>query len=302
MPIDTKKLKINKYKVLLVKYKNKLTRFVTEIKDFVVVFTIVFWFGWLFVNAQLVLIMIDNITWDDVVSANEITLVDPSHTEEKISLNKEKTNLKKNITQWDDLELLKRELLNKKLNSKLKKLHSNYKTDAIYKPNYNTDLKNKLSTYTIKFDKLPPDPRIIIPKIWVNVHIVTLTSVPLEKIKKADYDSYLYDGVVQYPYTPEPWRKWNVFIFGHTSYYWWKHNPYWTVFSKIPRLRHGDIMQLNWGGKIYKYSVFKKLILWPNQVDDVYKKYHNGEYLTIMWCYPIWSDRQRMVILARRIN
>jgi LPXTG-site transpeptidase (sortase) family protein len=163
-------------------------------------------------------------------------------------------------------------------------------------------LKKKIHLYNIKFNTLPPDYRLVIPKLWLDVHVVTLTNIPIEKIKKADYDEYLYDGVVKYPYTPDPDKKWNVFIFGHTSYYWWKKNPYWTVFSSIPKLRHWDIMQLNWNWKTYKYKIFKKLILYPNQVDDVYRKYKNWNYLTIMWCYPIWSDRQRMVIIAKKEN
>jgi len=31
-----------------------------------------------------------------------------------------------------------------------------------------------------------------------------LTNIPIEKIKKADYDEYLYSGVVKYPYTANP--------------------------------------------------------------------------------------------------
>ena len=270
-----------------------------EIRDFVTIFIIIFWFGWLFVNAQLIFILIDNLSWTDVVKANNIVLAQP---EKKISIKTINNSIKKEeITKnSDNLENLKRHILEKKLNEKLDSIHKQYRTDAIYKPRYNDLLKNNLSLYNIKFNTLPPDARLIIPKIWVDVHIVTLSNIPIEKIKKADYDEYLYDGVVKYPYTTDPWQKGNVFIFGHTSYYWWKKNPYWTVFSKIPRLRHGDIMEVTWNSKKYEYKIFKKLILNPSQVEYFYKKYKNGEFLTIMWCYPIWTDRQRMVIVAKR--
>ena len=270
-----------------------------EIRDFITIFVIIFGFGWLFVNAQLVLILIDNIAWNDTVKANEVVLATPT---KQISINNIETKKEEKIENSDNLENLKRHLLEKKINEKLNHIHKKYRTDSIYKPKYNDLLKNNIKSYNIKFNVLPPDARLSIPKIWVDVHIVTLSNIPIDKIKKADYDEYLYDGVVKYPYTTDPGQKGNVFIFGHTSYYWWKKNPYGTVFSKIPRLRHGDIMELTWNGKIYKYEIFKKLILSPRQVSWVYKKYKNGEFLTIMGCYPIGSDRQRMVIIAKRLK
>jgi len=270
----------------------------TEIRDFVTIFIIIFGFWWLFVNAQLILILIDNISGNDVVKANEVILATPT---KQVSINKAAIKEEKKIENSDNLEQLKRHLLEKKLNEKLSHIHKRYRTDSMYKPKYNDLLKSNIKTYNIKFNVLPPDPRLTIPKIWVDVHIVTLSNVPIEKIKKADYDEYLYDGVVKYPYTADPGQKGNVFIFGHTSYYWWKKNPYGTVFSKIPRLRHWDIMKLTWNGKVYEYEIFKKLILSPREVSSVYKKYKNGEFLTIMGCYPIGSDRQRMVIIAKRI-
>jgi LPXTG-site transpeptidase (sortase) family protein len=110
----------------------------------------------------------------------------------------------------------------------------------------------------------------------------------------------LYSGVVKYPYTPNPWEKWNVFIFWHSSYYWWKHNPYGTIFAKIPILKKGDKIIVEWKWRVYSYSVIKKYVLRPRQVDKIYKKYMNGYYLSIMACYPIWSDRKRMVIIATK--
>ena len=291
-----------KTKISFKKLKPILLKVFNELKDFVVIFVIIFGFGWLFINAQLILILIDNITGEgDVVKANQVVVASP---EKKVSILDIKKVEEKDIfvkKQWDNLNELKKKLLEEKLSKKLKNFYR-YRTDGVYKPKYTDLLKDNLLSYNIKFNTLPPDGRIIIPKIWVDVHIVNLTNVSFDTIKTANYDKYLYDGVVKYPYTPEPWQNGNIFIFWHTSYYWWKHNPYGTVFSKIPRLRHWDIMELSWKWKIYKYKIFKKYILWPKQVSYFFKKYRNWQYLTIMWCYPIWSDRQRMVIVAKRVE
>lgn len=269
----------------------------SEIRDFVIIFFIVFSFWWLFINAQLFVILFDNI-FDSKVSASDINMAVPKI--EKVKIKTIIHNEKKNES--DNFELLKKKLLLEKLNWKLAHLKIIQRTDIVYKPSYESILKSRLASYHLNFNTLPPDPRLVIPKIWVNVHIVTLSNIPIEVIKKADYDKYLYHGVVKYPYTPDPWTTWNVFIFWHSSYYWWKHNPYGTIFAKIPVLRHGDIIQVYWKWKIYKYAVFKKLILKPYQVDDVYKKYNTWKYLSIMACYPIWSDRERMVILSKLIK
>ena len=268
-----------------------------ELKDFVLMFVLILSFGWLFINAQLVFIMFDNI-FKPTVSASDITLSAPI---EKLQVKSVVINQKKD-EEGDDLRLLKERILKEQLNKKLDNIKTVQRTDMIYKPSYTTNLKSKLTSYHIDFNLLPPDGRIIIPKIWINVHIVNLTNIPIKTIKTANYDKYLYKWVVKYPYTPDPGTTWNVFIFWHSSYYWWKHNPYGSIFAKIPDLRHQDIIMIQWNWKIYKYQIFKKLVLWPYEVDDVYKKYTNGQYLTIMACYPVWTDKQRMVILAKRIK
>jgi len=270
-----------------------------ELKDFVIIFTVIFSFWRLFINAQLFVIAFDNIFKTSVV-ANDLMMVSPTKSIRIKQVEKNVSHKYVNSNMSDNMEALKRKLLEKELEKKLNWIKHSVRTDLIYKPSYSSLMKSKLDNYAIKFNTLPPDSRLYIPKIWVNVHIVVPTNIPIESIEKADYDQYLYSWVVKYPYTSEPWLTWNVFIFWHTSYYWWKHNPYWTIFSSIPRLSHGDDIIITWNWKNYVYKVIKKFIVWPYQVDDVYRKYKNWQYLTIMWCYPIWSDRQRMLIIAKR--
>jgi len=267
----------------------------SEVKDFFMIFVLIFGFGWLFINAQLFIILFDNL-FHTQVSASDIVLAAPTK-----QLTISKVVLQEKKEEWDDFLQLKKKLLEEQLNKKLKGLRQQ-RTDMIYKPTYSSYLKGKLTSYHIKFNTLPPDARVIIPKLGVNVHMVNLTNIPIEKIEKADYDDYLYNGVVKYPYTPDPGQTWNVFIFGHSSYYWWKHNPYGTIFAKLPALRHGDIIIVSWNWKIYKYRIFKKFVLWPRQVQHTYKKYTKGQYLSLMTCYPIWTDRQRMVVVAERVK
>jgi len=270
----------------------------SEIKDFVIIFTIIFWFWWLFINAQLFVFVFDNI-FKNTVSASNIVLAAPS---QNVVVNHIIKNKDIHEDNWDNMENIKKHLLEKSLDKKLSKLKSRINESILYKPSYESLIRKNINNYNIKFNTLPPDNRLIIPKIWVNVHVQTLTNIPMNVIKKAEYDKYLYNGVIQYPYTSDPWTTWNVFIFGHTSYYWWKHNPYWSIFANIPRLEHWDILKLIWWWKVYKYKEIRKLILKPYQVEWTYKNFQNWQYLTIMWCYPIWTSKERMLIIAKRIK
>lgn len=268
-----------------------------ELKSFIVIFTIIVGFWWLFVNAQLIVIAFDSVFNNRSVSANNLNIAIPK---KKVNLSELPSKTINSQDSWDSMNILKHKILEERLSEKLSNLRQDQKTDIVYKPSYESLVESNLKKYNINFNTLPPDWRLIIPKIWIDVHIVTLTNVPIEVVEKADYNEYLYDWVVKYPYTPEPWVSWNVFLFWHTSYYWWKKNPYWTIFSKIPRLKDWDPISLIYNWKKYKYKVFKKMVVYPNHVDNVYKKYQDGQYLTLMWCYPIGSDSKRMLILAKR--
>jgi len=284
-------------KVLIESKKNWIENkkgWLKEIKDFAIMFVIIISFGWIFINAQLLIILFDNI-FASKVSASDMLIASPV---KKVALNEVKKDSKAN---WDDFSLLKEKIIEKHLDSKLNNLKES-RTDMIYKPSYSSLLKWRLVEYHIDFNTLPPDWRVIVPKLWINVHMRVLTNIPIEKIKKADYDEYLYSGVVKYPYTANPGFTWNVFIFGHSSFYWWKNNPYGTIFAKLPALRHWDNIIVFWKWKIHKYRIFKKHIVWPYQVESIYKNYTKWKYLSLMTCYPIWSDRQRLVVVAEQIE
>jgi len=275
-----------------IKIVEKRFSILNELRDFSIIFIIIVCFGWLFINWQLLVIVFDDILNKKSVSANEIKLYSSKKAINLSSLEKQEN--------WDNMEQLKKRLLKENLSKKFSNVWIWKRTDIIYKPSYEAIVKKNLKSYNMNFNILPPDNRLTIPAIWVDVHVVTLTNVPIKTIQTANYDEYLYNWVVKYPYTSDPWITWNVFIFGHTSYYWWKHNPYGSIFAKITQLKDNDMMQLTWKWKEYKYKIFKKIILSPYQVDDIYQQYQDWEYLTIMWCYPIWSDRQRMLVIAKK--
>lgn len=134
----------------------------------------------------------------------------------------------------------------------------------------------------------------------MNAPIVDISAATEQKIRHGDFDQELYSGAVKYPSTPEPGITGNALIFGHTSYYWWKKNPYGEVFAKLPALEKGDLIQTLWHGQLSEFEVVEKIIVNPSKVDETYLKYTNGSYITLMGCYPIGSDSRRILIIAKK--
>jgi sortase (surface protein transpeptidase) len=42
-------------------------------------------------------------------------------------------------------------------------------------------------------------------------------------------------------------------------------------------------------------------IVSPSKVNAIYNKYVDGNYLTLMGCYPIGSDAERILIIAKKV-
>ncbi|MEF2175292.1 MAG: sortase [Candidatus Absconditabacteria bacterium] len=170
----------------------------------------------------------------------------------------------------------------------------------IYKKDMEKYLKTKLSKYSFNFNILPPHKRIRITSIGVDAPVADVLYKTTQDIEDANYDAELFKGVVKYPFTTNPGEVGNTLIFGHTSYYWWKKNPYGEIFSKLRKLKKGDSIELMRDGKLYEYDVEQILVKTPNRVKEVIDQYYDGQYLTLMGCYPIGTDKNRMLVVAKR--
>ncbi len=154
--------------------------------------------------------------------------------------------------------------------------------------------------YDFSYSLLPPGNRIYIPSIGVDAPIVDISVTSESKLKHGDFTSELFSWVVKYPSTPEPGYKGNTLIFGHTSYYRWKKNPFGEVFAKIYDLKKWDEIKIAWKGQLYTYEIVDSVVVSPDKVDATYMQYTKGEYITLMGCYPVGSDSRRWLIIAKR--
>lgn len=278
-------VKLQKIKLFLKIYASEIFRFSIFMVSMII-------FGILFVNRNAFKMYL----WDKFGGdINNWAVVNAEVKEMKKTSNK-KTNIKE-ISVNSTLDAKQEKYLDI-INSKFSNIW--IKEDkTFYEPDINKYLKDKLKNYKFDFNLLPPDNRIIIPELGVDAPINDVNPADKEKIDKADYDLDLYKWTVRYPDTAVPWQNWNALIFGHTSYYWWKKNPYWEIFAKMPKLTTWSIIQVIRNGKLYEYEVFSKTIVTPKNASSTYLQYKQWKFLTIMWCYPIGTDARRMMITAK---
>jgi len=261
------------------KWPKKIKHFLGEVKILIIMFVVSFVWMLLFTNAEL-FFWWDNNAWamdwkNDVAKEDWSVVVMVQDT-------------------WERLE-------------EIENLISSYWENIVEKTtsiSTEQDLKNNLSEYNFDFNVLPPTNRIVIQKINLDVPLIDSKYKDEVDFTQWNFSEELENWVVKYPTTPQPWSEWNTLIFGHTSQERWQKNPYGTVFSKIPNLVEWDTITVIWWWKLYEYKVVEKTVVTPANVNKQYQKYQNQgkDYITLMWCYPLWRTDKRMMITAVRVK
>ena len=260
--------------------KNLPKRFLKEMKTILVIFAVTFVWMLLFTNANVFFSFDRGVENSNVEWTEETVQTDNTISTQVDDSTRKKVELEAILSQYDWNEVIQKNT-----------------TETIQ-----NSLELKMKEYSFDFNVVPPTNRIIIWKINLDVPIVDSKYKNESDFTQWNFTEELENGVVKYPTTPAPWKLGNTLIFWHTSQEWRQKNPYWTVFSKIPNLELWDeITVIRWW-KLYKYKIIEKIVVSPKNVDAQYKKYQNGDYITLMWCYPIWRTDKRMMITAERIN
>ena len=140
------------------------------------------------------------------------------------------------------------------------------------------------------------DNELVIPKIDVHAPVIWDSSFD-EKIMLAN----LQKGVVHYGGTdlPNPTTG-NVFITGHSSYYWWDKGQFKTVFALLDQLKTGDQVALTYQQQVYVYQVFDSKVVKPTQVDVLNTS--EKPILSLMTCTPVGTSLNRLIVRANLVG
>ena len=142
-----------------------------------------------------------------------------------------------------------------------------------------------------------PDPRLIIPKL--NVDVPVHFGISLNEV-----DSAMVNGVAHYRIAGAsafPGEIGNTVITGHSAGDIYSSNPYKYIFSGLERLEDGDLIYVNYNSTRYTYQVFKKEVIEPSNVSAIIVD-TNKPILTLITCTPLGTSRYRLLVFAEQIS
>lgn len=145
---------------------------------------------------------------------------------------------------------------------------------------------------------VPEDPNfsIVIPKIGANARII----VGVDTSNEREYSAALKKGVAQALGTAFPGEGGHIFLFAHSTDYWWNVNTYNAVFYLLGKLVKGDDVNIFYKGERFVYRVVDTKIVDPSEVEYITRK-TNKEFLTLQTCWPLGTTFKRLLVFATRV-
>ena len=143
------------------------------------------------------------------------------------------------------------------------------------------------------------DPRLIIPKINVDVPVIYDVG--------SDYNSQMdamQKGVAHFAIpgaNSHPGEIGNTVLSGHSSNDLFDPGDYKFIFAQLDKLEKGDTIYANYQGKRYTYVVTKKEVVKPTEVSKlVYQT--SVPVLTLITCTPLGTSLNRLLVTAEQIS
>ncbi len=134
-----------------------------------------------------------------------------------------------------------------------------------------------------------PEQRAVIDRSTDHIFIPKISLD--QKIWFGDSPWLVNKGVWHIPKSSTPDKGSNTVLVGHRFTY---KDP--AVFYHLDKVEVDDPIVVAYGGKLYNYKVRETKIVNPT---DVYVEDATQEsILTLYTCHPVWSTRQRLVVIA----
>ena len=131
-----------------------------------------------------------------------------------------------------------------------------------------------------------------------------LLSIPKLKIKDATVavgGEDLSKSLIQYPGTALPGKRGNTIIFGHSILpQFYDPEDYLAIFSTLPTLDKGDLIEINYDGISYRYEVENMFEVLPTDI-QVLEQNSSDSFLTLVTCVPPGHPLKprRLIVRAR---
>jgi len=92
-------------------------------------------------------------------------------------------------------------------------------------------------------------------------------------------------------------------FFGHSVLpIFYNPSDYKTIFSKLPTLKEGDIIEINFDQIYFKYAIVSMFEVYPEDV-QILEQEASDSYLTLVTCVPPGDPRmpRRLIVRAKII-
>lgn len=143
-----------------------------------------------------------------------------------------------------------------------------------------------------------------LPDISSKVRYYNL-SIPKLKIDGATVEiggDNLAKNLIHYRGTALPGKPGNTVIFGHSTLpQLFNPKNYLSIFSKLPTLKTGDEIKLDYDGIVYTYRIEEMFEVKPIEFRVLEQRYDDS-YLTLITCVPPGTYLRRLVVRARLVQ
>ncbi|NCO10401.1 sortase [Candidatus Saccharibacteria bacterium] len=147
--------------------------------------------------------------------------------------------------------------------------------------------------------KVSQDPKLIIPKINVDVPVIYGVGYDNDSQMAA-----MENGVAHFAIpgaNSRPGEVGNTVLSGHSSNDLFDGGDYKFIFAQLDKLAPGDTLYANYEGVRYTYVITKKEVVQPNEVGKlIYDT--KKPMLTLITCTPLGTALNRLLVTAEQVS
>ncbi len=120
-----------------------------------------------------------------------------------------------------------------------------------------------------------------------------------DTLKESVLQEHMKKGAVVLPLGTAFGQPGNVVVTAHSTGFK-SFGRYRFAFAKLGRLEIGDEFTVDKDGRQYTYRVYKREVVWPNEVDKLPK--NDRSTVTLITCWPLWTDFKRLLVHAELVT
>lgn len=146
---------------------------------------------------------------------------------------------------------------------------------------------------------VPPEPKMIIPKINVDAPVVYNVGPTNEEQLAAMADGIAH---VRYPgASAKPGQVGNAVFSAHSSSDWTDTGAYKFIFVQLERLAVDDVIYINYESKRYSYKVYDIKVVLPTDIASL-NYTGNDPIITLITCTPLGTAEKRLLVFAKQVS